>query len=76
MWDLFNNIFVHFYCIFIDVNEQYKQALIADKPTVKIVKSGDGYTLYTTKPDKSTQEEHFKSGVEYEEVVGGNNVSI
>ncbi|XP_026314242.1 fatty acid-binding protein 1-like [Hyposmocoma kahamanoa] len=58
-----------------NVNEQYKQALIADKPIYKLVKSGDGYTLYTTKSDNSTQEEHFVPGVEYDEVVGGNNVS-
>ncbi|XP_026314239.1 fatty acid-binding protein 2-like [Hyposmocoma kahamanoa] len=54
-------------------DEQYRQALIADKPTYKLVKSGDGYTLYTTKSDKSNHEEHFVPGVEYDEVVGGKN---
>lgn len=60
---------------FIEVNEQYTQALITDKPTIKIVKSGDGYTWCTTKSDKTTQEEYFVPGVEYDEVLGSNNVS-
>ncbi|XP_026333332.1 fatty acid-binding protein 1-like [Hyposmocoma kahamanoa] len=54
-------------------DEQYRQGLIADKPTIKLIKSGDGYTWCCTKSDKSTHEERFVPGVEYDEVIGGKN---
>lgn len=61
---------------FTGFNDDYKQALIAHKPTVKLIKSGDGYTLCSTKPDKTTQEDHFVPGVEFDEIVGPKTVSI
>lgn len=38
------------------------------KPSFKITKDGDTYTLTTTTPEK-TKETKFKSGVEFDEMI-------
>lgn len=65
----------NFISIFAALNDQHRQALIADKPSVKLVKSGDGYTLYNARSD-GVKEIKFTPGVEFDEVLAGNKVSI
>lgn len=65
------------HCIwFSGVDEDYKKVLLSYKPTLKVVKNGDSYTIYTSRPDNTIKEVTFKNGVEFDEQVeGGLSVS-
>lgn len=59
-----------------EITAEAKQHLLNSKPTLKLVKDGDTYKLYTPRPNDPDYSVAFKSGQEFDEPLVGNPVSF